>query len=114
MILIAVYYKSPLNLMAAVLSGTMELFCIFTKDKGVKMVVYRRIRELREDKDLTQTYMAHFLNVGQRTYSRYETGEHAIPLELLCKLADFHNVSVDYLLDRTDAKQPYPLKKKRP
>lgn len=72
---------------------------------------YRRIRELREDKDLTQTYMAHLLNVSQRTYSRYETGEHVIPLELLCQIADFHSVSVDYLLNRTDTKQQYPIKK---
>ncbi len=75
---------------------------------------YRRIRELREDQDLTQAYMARLLNVTQRTYSRYETGEHVIPLELLCKIADFHNVSVDYLLGRTDIKQPYPAKKKTP
>ncbi len=75
---------------------------------------YRRIRELREDQDLTQTYMARFLNVTQRTYSRYETGEHVIPLELLCRIADFHHVSVDYLLGRTDIKQPYPAGKKHP
>ena len=46
-------------------------------------MVYERIRQLREDKDLSQTYMAKMLNVNQRTYSRYETGEHAIPLEAL-------------------------------
>lgn len=72
---------------------------------------YYRIRELREDKDLTQMYMAHLLKVNQRTYSRYETGEHAIPLDALCTLADFYNVSVDYLLNRTDQRQPYPSKK---
>lgn len=71
-------------------------------------MLYSRIRELREDKDLTQMYMAHLLHINQRTYSRYETGEHAIPLELLCAVADFHNVSVDYLLNRTDIKTPYP------
>ena len=85
--------------------------CVFTYDKEVKILTYCRIRELREDKDLTQTYMARLLNVGQRTYSRYETGEHAIPLDLLCKVADFHNVSVDFLLDRTDEKMPYQPKK---
>ena len=71
---------------------------------------YSRIRKLREDKDLTQEYMAQLLHVNQRTYSRYETGEHAIPLEQLCRSADFHNVSVDYLLDRTDTRKPYPRK----
>ena len=78
--------------------------------KGIAAMEYSRIRKLREDKDLTQEYMAQLLHVNQRTYSRYETGEHAIPLEQLCRIADFHNVSVDYLLDRTDTKKPYPRK----
>ena len=71
-------------------------------------MTYKRIRELREDHDLTQKYMAHYLNVIQRTYSRYERGERIIPPDVLCKIADFYNVSVDYLLERTDTKQPYP------
>lgn len=78
--------------------------------RGIVDMEYSRIRKLREDKDLTQEYMAQMLHVNQRTYSRYETGEHAIPLEQLCRIADFHNVSVDYLLDRTDTKKPYPRK----
>lgn len=78
--------------------------------RGIVAMEYSRIRKLREDKDLTQEYMAQLLHVNQRTYSRYETGEHAIPLEQLCRIADFHNVSVDYLLDRTDTKKPYPRK----
>ena len=73
---------------------------------------YQRIRHLREDKDLSQQTIADFLNIQQRTYSRYETGEREIPLEALCKLADFHHVSVDYLLNRTDITDPYPLIKK--
>ena len=73
---------------------------------------YTRIRDLREDKDLTQAFMAKLLSVNQRTYSRYETGEHEIPLVALCKLADFHKVSVDYLLDRTDIAKQYPPKKR--
>ncbi len=73
--------------------------------------MYHRIRELREDNDLTQVYMANFLHVNQRTYSRYETGEHEIPLAALSKIADFYNVSVDYLLNRTDLKKPYPKSK---
>ena len=76
-------------------------------------MVYNRIRELREDKDLTQAYFAKLLNVNQRTYSRYETGELEISLVSLCAIADFHQVSVDYLLNRTDEKKPYsPTKKK--
>lgn len=71
-------------------------------------MTYSRIRELREDKDLTQTYLARLLHVTQKTYSRYETGEHQIPLGILCKIADFHEVSTDFLLNRTDIKSPYP------
>ena len=71
-------------------------------------MTYKRIRELREDHDLTQVYTAHYLNVNQRTYSRYENGERSVPLELLCRIADYYKVSVDYLLERTDIKRPYP------
>ena len=70
--------------------------------------MYHRIRELREDNDLTQMYMARLLNVNQRTYSRYETGEHEISLASLSKIADFYGVSVVYILNRTDVKTPYP------
>ena len=69
---------------------------------------YPRIRELREDRDLTQTEVAQILHITQRAYSRYETGEREIPILSLCVLADFHNVSVDYLLGKTDIKKPYP------
>lgn len=64
-----------------------------------------RIRNLREDKDMTQTDMAKILHCSQRTYSYYETGEHDIPTELLIQIADFHDVSIDYLLGRTDKKE---------
>ena len=73
---------------------------------------YPRIRALREDNDLTQSYIAKMLSVNQRTYSRYESGEHEIPLSALCLIADFYHVSVDYLLDRTDVTKQYPRKKK--
>lgn len=69
---------------------------------------YIRIRNLREDKDLTQAYMGKILNVTQKTYSRYENDERAIPIEILSKLADFHDTSVDYLINRTNIKTPYP------
>lgn len=67
-------------------------------------MIYRRIRELREDRDLTQQYMGNILSCSQRVYSNYERGELDIPTEILIKLADFHKVSVDYLLGRTDKK----------
>ncbi|MFT3951284.1 MAG: helix-turn-helix transcriptional regulator [Oscillospiraceae bacterium] len=67
--------------------------------------MYRRIRDLREDKDMTQTQIARILNCSQRVYSNYERGELDIPTEILIKLADFHQVSTDYLLGRTDKKQ---------
>ena len=69
---------------------------------------YERIRNLREDKDLTQTDIADFLHISQRTYSRYENDERAIPTEILSKLADYHQTSVDYLIGRTNKKTPYP------
>ena len=64
-------------------------------------MVYCRIRDLREDKDMTQTQIAKILNCSQRIYINYERGDVDIPTEILIKLADFHNVSVDYLLNRT-------------
>lgn len=66
---------------------------------------YIRIRNLREDMDLTQTDMAKVLFISQRTYSYYESGGHDIPTEMLVRLADYYDVSVDYLLGRTDKKE---------
>ena len=66
--------------------------------------MYKRIRDLREDKDMTQTQIAKILHCSQRVYSDYERGVLDIPTEILIRLADFHNVSVDYLLERTDVK----------
>ena len=67
-------------------------------------MLYRRIRDLREDKDLSQREMGEILMCRQRVYSNYERGELDIPTEILIKLADFHHVSVDYILNRTDKK----------
>ena len=63
---------------------------------------YRRIRDLREDQDLTQAQVGKAIQVPQRTYAYYESGQRMIPPHVLCALADFYNVSVDYLLGRTD------------
>lgn len=68
-------------------------------------MLYRRIRDLREDSDLTQREMGEILNCSQRVYSNYERGDLDIPTEILIKLADFHNVSVDYILGRSDKKK---------
>lgn len=67
-----------------------------------------RIKNLREDNDLTQKQLSEFLNISQVAYSYYELNKRSIPLELLCKLADFYNTSVDYLLYRTNDATPYP------
>ena len=68
-------------------------------------MLYKRIRELREDHDLTQVQMGKILSCSQRVYSNYERGELDIPTEILIKLADFYEVSVDYLLNRTEQMQ---------
>ena len=72
---------------------------------------YGRIRDLREDRDLTQKQMAEVLNCSQRIYSNYERGDVDIPTEILRKLAEFHHTSVDYLLGLTYETAPYPRRK---
>ncbi|MCD7880277.1 MAG: helix-turn-helix domain-containing protein [Clostridiales bacterium] len=63
---------------------------------------FQRLRDMREDHDLTQTQVAALLGIQQTVYSRYERGYQTIPLELLIQLADYYKVSVDYLLGRTN------------
>lgn len=75
------------------------------------MFEINRLRELREDGEYKQEYIAHLLNVSQRTYSRYENSERAIPLKALCTLADFYGVSVDYMIGRTNVKMRYPARR---
>jgi len=72
------------------------------------MAIYHRIRALREDRDLTQAQVGRYINVPQRTYAYYETGQRMLPPSVLCALADFYGVSTDYLLNRTDRSDPYP------
>ena len=76
------------------------------------MQKYVRIRNLREDQDLSQAALAEKLGLPQRTYSRYENADSMMPLDILIKIADFYNVSIDYLLERTDSPRRYPKKKK--
>jgi len=70
--------------------------------------MYYRIRNLRDDKDLSQKDMARVLSISQTTYSRYESGVLDIPTEALINLAKYHNTSIDYLLNLTNQKAPYP------
>lgn len=68
------------------------------------MAKYERIRNLREDNDLTQEQIGKKLNISQRTYAHYEAGTRDIPIEILKKIADIYNVNLDYLVNRTDKK----------
>ena len=63
---------------------------------------YRRLKDLREDKDLVQKEVASLLGIDQRVYSNYETGKREIPIRFIVKLADFYGVSTDYILGRTN------------
>ncbi|MDO4344841.1 MAG: helix-turn-helix transcriptional regulator [Eubacteriales bacterium] len=71
---------------------------------------YKRIRELREEKNLSQSEIAEKFHISQRTYSRYENSGSTIPLDILIRIADLHDVSVDYLLERTDVR---PIRDRR-
>lgn len=70
--------------------------------------MYSRIRDLREDKDISQKKLAQILGMSQTGYSKYETGENDIPTNILIKLAQYHGTSIDYILGLTDCKEPYP------
>lgn len=70
-----------------------------------------RLKDLREDKDLLQKDVAKILNMSQTGYSKYEVGTNDIPTEVLIKLSNFYDVSVDYILGLTNSKQRYPKEK---
>jgi transcriptional regulator with XRE-family HTH domain len=63
---------------------------------------FKNLRSIREDRDIKQKEIAKYLNVSQNTYSQYETGVISLTAEILIKIANYYNVSIDYLLDRTD------------
>lgn len=75
--------------------------------------MFPRIRNLREDRDLTQAQLAAYLHIHQTTYSDYELGNLNIPAPVLIRLADYYTTSVDYLLGRTDECRPYPPCRKK-
>lgn len=62
-------------------------------------MTYKRLRDLREDHDLSQADLAKYLNISQRTYSYYETGDRSVPVEILAKLAKFYNTTIEYLIN---------------
>lgn len=70
--------------------------------------MYRHIRDLREDSDLKQRQLAAYLRCSQKSYSDYETGKTRIPPDILIELSRFYDTSVDYLLDLTNERKPYP------
>lgn len=67
-----------------------------------------RLKEIRQDKDLYQKDIAKIINTSQQYYGKYELGIKLINIEKLCKLADYYNTSLDYLVGRTDERKPYP------
>ena len=71
-----------------------------------------RLRDLREDHDMTQSALAEILHIKQNTYSQYENGQRQIPIEVLIRLARFYKTSTDYILGITDEEKPYPANEK--
>ena len=76
------------------------------------MKKYERLRNLREDFDMTQVQVGDYLHISQRSYAYYEAGERDIPIEILIELANLYQVNLDYLVDRTNVKQMLPKNNK--
>lgn len=72
---------------------------------------FKRLKDMREDRELTQTQVAEFLNMKQQQYARYENGTNEIPFEHIIKLAQFYNVSIDYIANLTNETKPYKRNK---
>lgn len=73
--------------------------------------MYKRIRDLRKDRHLTQKQIGQILNMSQTGYNQYEIGKNDVPTKILIELAKFYNTSIDYILELTDEQKPYPRKK---
>ena len=80
-------------------------------NRGDCMKYFPRIRNLREDNDLSQSELAEYLHISQRSYSYYETESRCVPIDVLHRLAIYYNTSMDYLVERTDEMKPYPPSK---
>ena len=74
-------------------------------DKEVNEMKFQRIQDLRTDADLSQRELSEILHISQRSYSHYETGSRNIPIEMLIRLANYYDTSIDYLVGRTDRKK---------
>lgn len=72
-----------------------------------------RLRDLREDHDVTQKEIANYLHICQNTYSQYENGQRQVPIDVLIRFAQYFHTSVDYVLELTDEALPYPPKQQR-
>jgi transcriptional regulator with XRE-family HTH domain len=81
------------------------LFYNFKKTGG-ELMKFQRIQDLRVDSDLSQRQLGEILHISQRSYSHYETGSRGIPIEMLIRLADYYDTTIDYLVGRTDNKAP--------
>ena len=68
-------------------------------------MIFQRIQDLRTDADMSQKQLSEILHISQRSYSHYETGSRNIPVEMLIRLANYYDISVDYLVGRTDKKE---------
>lgn len=78
-----------------------------------EILKYGRIRDIRNDRGLTQEQIAKFLHISQNTYSQYEIGTTRFPLDVVVKLAEYYSVSIDYLVGLTDEPTPYPRKRRQ-
>lgn len=85
---------------------SISLLKILHNNYEVIIVQFKNLRNIREDNDIKQKDIAKYLNVSQNTYSQYETGVISLTADVLIKLADYYNVSIDYLLDRTNNPKP--------
>lgn len=72
------------------------------------MKKYERIRNLREDMDMTQSQVGEYLHISQRSYAHYEAGTREIPIDILIELAEMYQVNLDYLVGRTNVKDKLP------
>ena len=81
---------------------SISLIQILHNNQEVIIMQFKNLRGIREDRDIRQKDIANYLNVSQNTYSQYETGVISLTAEVLLKLADYYNVSIDYLVDRTN------------
>lgn len=76
-------------------------------------MIVGRIKNLREDNDWTQQHVSDLLHISRSTYSAYENGANATPIEILIKISNIYKTSIDYVLDLTDEKNPYPRKRQK-